>query len=245
MPRRLRNWVDNSCYHITHRCEDKNFYFKFKKYRDKYRHFLFEGQKRYKVDILNFVVTSNHVHILVVAGIGSNISKCIQFAHSRIAQVYNQEKGFESSFWNGRFHATRIEDGNHLSRCLFYIDFNMVRAGVVKHPSEWEHGGYHEIIHDKARYRIVNVERLMRCLKMANASVEDLRNWYSRTLTDMLQKEQLKREAFWSEAFAVGSKGWLSKAAEESGLKQYHFYENENTEYILGKNNTKNLKRCF
>lgn len=27
-------------------------------------------------------------------------------------------------------------------RCLVYIDLNMVRVGVVKHPSEWEMSGY-------------------------------------------------------------------------------------------------------
>ncbi len=38
-----------------------------------------------------------------------------------------------------------IETGTHLSRCLFYIDLNMVRAGVVQHPEEWQHGGYREL----------------------------------------------------------------------------------------------------
>jgi precorrin isomerase len=26
-----------------------------------------------------------------------------------------------------------------LHECVVYIDLNMVRAGVVKHPREWEH----------------------------------------------------------------------------------------------------------
>lgn len=30
-------------------------------------------------------------------------------------------------------------------RCLVYIDLNMVRAGVVVHPSEWNFGGYKDI----------------------------------------------------------------------------------------------------
>jgi len=28
---------------------------------------------------------------------------------------------------------------------ISYIDLNMVHAGVVKHPSEWEFNGYNEI----------------------------------------------------------------------------------------------------
>jgi hypothetical protein len=45
------------------------------------------------------------------------------------------------AFWEDRYHATAIEAGNHLRRCLVHIDLNMVRAGVVKHPSEWAHSG--------------------------------------------------------------------------------------------------------
>ncbi|CAB1082012.1 Transposase and inactivated derivatives, partial [Olavius algarvensis Delta 1 endosymbiont] len=28
------------------------------------------------------------------------------------------------------------ENGDHLIKCIVYTDLNMVRAGVVKHPSE-------------------------------------------------------------------------------------------------------------
>jgi len=34
--------------------------------------------------------------------------------------------------------ATAIESGDHLLRCIVYIDLNMVRAGVVNHPSDWD-----------------------------------------------------------------------------------------------------------
>ena len=45
------------------------------------------------------------------------------------------------AFWEDRYHATAIEADDHLRRCLVYIDLNMVRAGVVKHPAEWAHSG--------------------------------------------------------------------------------------------------------
>jgi putative transposase len=40
---------------------------------------------------------------------------------------------------------TTIETESHLLRCLVYIDLNMVRTGIVSHPSEWPFSGYHEI----------------------------------------------------------------------------------------------------
>jgi hypothetical protein len=34
-----------------------------------------------------------------------------------------------------------------------YIDLNMVRAGVVTHPSAWAWCGYEELVGERQRYR--------------------------------------------------------------------------------------------
>ncbi len=48
------------------------------------------------------------------------------------------------------------------SVCLVYIDLNMVRAGVVQHPSEWPFGGYYnETLMPKQRYSLINRQKLM------------------------------------------------------------------------------------
>ncbi|MGD8650212.1 MAG: hypothetical protein PVG26_20320 [Desulfobacterales bacterium] len=44
-------------------------------------------------------------------------------------------------FREDRYHATAIESGEHLWHCPVYVDLSMVRAGVVKHPSEWKCSG--------------------------------------------------------------------------------------------------------
>jgi hypothetical protein len=48
-------------------------------------------------------------------------------------------------FWGDNFHATLVEDGAYLWRCLCYIELNMVRCGRVAHPREWDWLGYPEI----------------------------------------------------------------------------------------------------
>jgi hypothetical protein len=44
---------------------------------------------------------------------------------------------------------------------MVYIDLNMVRAGVVTHPSEWPFCGYVEIQNPRQRYSLVDNEGLM------------------------------------------------------------------------------------
>jgi hypothetical protein len=39
------------------------------------------------------------------------------------------------------YHATAVETGEHLARCVIYVDLNLVRAGVVTHPAAGETAG--------------------------------------------------------------------------------------------------------
>ena len=50
---------------------------------------------------------------------------------------------------------------------MVYVDLNMVRAGGVQHPAEWEVGGYHEIQRERERYRIVDRVALAEALGVA------------------------------------------------------------------------------
>jgi len=86
---------------------------------------LFEARKRNGLSILNFMVTSNHIHLLVVDNESDAISKSIQLIAGRTAQAFNRRKGRNGAFWEDRYHATAIESGEHLLRCLVYIDMNM------------------------------------------------------------------------------------------------------------------------
>ena len=114
--------------------------------RRRWVQWLFEARKRYGLVILNYTVTANHIHLLVADDEDRDvIPNSIKLVAGRTVQEFNIRKKRKGAFWEDRYHATAIENGEHLLRHLVYIDLNMVRAGVVKHPSEWPFGGYNEI----------------------------------------------------------------------------------------------------
>lgn len=45
-----------------------------------------------------------------------------QFIAGRCAQEYNARKKRNGAYWEDRYHATAVETGEHLLRCLVYID---------------------------------------------------------------------------------------------------------------------------
>jgi len=54
-------------FHITHRCHNRAFLLKFACDRDGYRAMLREQLKRFGVWLLDYCLTSNHVHLLIDA----------------------------------------------------------------------------------------------------------------------------------------------------------------------------------
>ena len=233
MPRNARNWTDNSCYHITHRCNNKMFLFKYDKYKDFYKRQLFIMKSRYKVDILDYIITSNHVHLLVKIKNGQEISEGLRFLHGRMGQWYNSQNKCSGAFWSDRFHATRIQSGRHLGVCIFYIDLNMVRAGVVDHPAEWEYGSYNEFTGKTQRCRIINKAELMNSLHMSD--FDDFKKWYLLTLNDKLENIASSKEAFWSRAIAVGDEDWLNEEAPNMGVKRFKIFTVNNDQCFIGK----------
>jgi len=129
MPRANRHHIPGQIWHITHPCHQRQFLLRFARDRKCWLQWLFEAKKRFGLSVLNYMVTSNHIHLLVVDGDTDVISRSLQLIAGRTAQGFNQRKGRKGAFWEDRYHATAIESGQHLLRCLVYIDMNMVRAG--------------------------------------------------------------------------------------------------------------------
>ena len=143
MPRANRHYIPGCVRHITHRCHKEEFLLKFAKDRRRWLQWLFQARKRYGLSVLNYMATSNHIHLLVRDnGDEDVIPKSIQLIAGRTDQEFNQRKNRKRAFWEDRYHATAVETGSRLLQCLVYIGLNTVRAGVVKHPSEWAFCGY-------------------------------------------------------------------------------------------------------
>jgi len=161
--------------------------------RRKWVAWLFEAKKRFGLVILNHTVISNHTHLLVRDTGKDVIPNSIQLIAGRVAQQYNQRKQRKGAFWEDRYHGTAIDNGEHLFRCLVYIDMNMVRAGVVKHPFDWPTGGYPEIHKPRNRYGNIDHE----CLSQASGfhSVSTFQKHHRQWIDEALADNALERQA--------------------------------------------------
>ena len=220
MPRANRHFLSGHIWHLTHRCHQKSYLLKFARDRRRYLRWVFEAKKRFGLSVLNYVVTSNHIHLLVKDTGPNVIAQSMQLIAGRTAQEYNQRKGRQGAFWEDRYHATAIEADEHLHRCLVYIDLNMVRAGVVDHPAQWEHGGYREIQEPRERYAVIDVSTLSAiCGFEQTANFQRAhRDW----IKEALSRATTVKDSRWSQAIAVGSLAFVDKVKSELGFKATH-----------------------
>lgn len=218
MPRANRISCSGLIWHITHRCHRRLFLLKFVRDRRRWRHWLFEAKRRYSLCVLNYIATSNHVHLLIADQGNNEIAAAMQLVAGRTAQEYNKRKNRNGAFWEDRYHATAVQSNDHLVRCLTYIDLNMVRAGVASHPRDWEVSGYHEIQRPRRRQGIIDHDSLSMLTGISTA--DNLQQNHERWISDGLTRSQ--REPVWTESVGVGDEDFLINLKSQLGVVGYH-----------------------
>ena len=209
MARANRLGGDGGIFHITHRCHNRAFLLKFARDRDVYRKKVREHLRQFDVHLLDYCVTSNHVHLLMDTRERSELGGFMREVAGEFARVYNRRKARNDAFWGDNYHATLVESGEYLWQCLCYIELNMVRCGVVRHPRDWDWVGYNEIMGGRRRYRLIDLEQL--CWRLRADSLEELRQNLSASLAQRIERDHVKREPIWTESLAVGSSDFVRR----------------------------------
>ncbi len=221
MPRAKLFLIPGYIWHLTHRCHNRQFLLRFDRDRRVWMEWMYRAKTRYGLHVLNYSVTSNHIHLLVYAdGKRHVIPRSIMLAASRTALEYNQRKRRSGAFWEGNYHATAIETGSHFRNCLIYIDLNMVRAGVVEHPRDWPFCGYQEIFGQRSRNCLIEKKLLVNLSGWAG--LDGLLAVYQDWILDALKSKDLSRKPIWTESVAVGREVFINKIKTDLGLKILH-----------------------
>jgi len=144
----------------------------------------------------------------------------MQLIAGRTAQEYNQRKQRRGAYWEDRYHATAVDTDGYLARCMLYIDMNMVRAGAVPHPAQWDHCGYREIQQPPTRYCVIDLAALMRLLGIRD--LNSLQRTHAAWMDEALKAEPVKRDESWSKSLALGSQAFVARFQAHSGIATRH-----------------------
>ncbi len=176
------------------------------------------AQRRYGLSVLNYIVTSNHVHLLVADQGNDEIPPAMQLIAGRTAQEFNDRRNRHGAFWEDRYHTTAVQTDDHLLQCMTYIDLNMVRAGAVENPSEWDVSGYSEIQRPWKRKGVIDYLALF---QLFNVQTErQLAAQRNKAVYSELTYSQ--RQPAWTESVGVGDEAFLSNLKSAIGANGLH-----------------------
>lgn len=98
--------------------------------------------EKYRCEIHAYVLMTNHVHMLITPHSEEGIGKVMQSLGRYYVQYFNYQYQRTGTLWEGRYKATLLDSEQYLLTCYRYIELNPVRAGMVKHPSEYPWSSY-------------------------------------------------------------------------------------------------------
>ncbi len=138
MARPLRTIVPGVIHHVTQRGNNRQTVFLNEEDSKRYLELMRVYAGKSHCSIVGYCLMSNHVHILVRAGLSEkSISKMMHGINVCFARYIGEKYGYRGHLWESRFLAYPVEDGEHLWTVSLYIDQNPSRAGLCESPEEY------------------------------------------------------------------------------------------------------------
>ncbi|MCL2524562.1 MAG: transposase, partial [Betaproteobacteria bacterium] len=142
MPRRPRVVLPNLPLHLIQRGNNRQVCFIADEDYRAYLGWLSEYADAAGCRIHAYVLMTNHVHLLVSSPHGEAIGKMMKALGQRYVQYINRTYYRSGTLWEGRYRSCLMQAENYLLACQRYIELNPVRAGMVRHPAEYQWSSY-------------------------------------------------------------------------------------------------------
>lgn len=135
MPRVARQLIDENCYHVLTRGNNRAAVFHDPDDYQRYGQLLLEYFPSHGVDLYHYCLMTNHVHLVVRASTGAGLRSAMQGLNLRYTLAYKRKYSHTGHFWQDRFKSLLITDDSYLLQCGAYVELNPVRARMTPSPA--------------------------------------------------------------------------------------------------------------
>lgn len=158
MPRMARLLMNNSCYHIITRGNQKQTVFleedDFKTYLKKLK----EYTKRFKAKLYSFCLMPNHVHLILEPQESKKLAKLMQGLNLSYTLYFNRKYNKVGHLWQDRFISKVIYKDEYLLDCIQYIESNPIRAAIINNPQDYAWSSYR--LRLQQNYNLIDIPAL-------------------------------------------------------------------------------------
>lgn len=145
MPRYPRIIVPGALHHVTQRGSRRGQTFFSRRDVTRYLDLLREHCDQHRVELLQYCLMPNHVHLLLRPWTSEGISKALASTHRRYARRINRRFAWTGHFWQERFFSHACH-GSKVIAVARYIAHNPLRAGLVNEVGGWPHASTRDLL---------------------------------------------------------------------------------------------------
>jgi putative transposase len=125
-------------YHVTHRGNNKQPIFYDEEDIERYIRLVRVYKSKWNCKILGYSLMPNHIHLLIVPSENPGLAKAMQGISLCYAQDFNRRYKRTGRLWEARYFSSIIDRDHYFWAVVRYIDWNSVRAGLVKKPEVYK-----------------------------------------------------------------------------------------------------------
>lgn len=107
----------------------------------RYHQLMLKYSRKFAVLVYGYCLMPNHVHIRVKT-LNDQLAKFKHGVQSSYAKYFCKKYGKVGHIWQGHGKTPLIDDDIYDVTCAVYIEFNPVKAKLVKRPEQWRWSSY-------------------------------------------------------------------------------------------------------
>ncbi|MBE9030727.1 transposase [filamentous cyanobacterium LEGE 11480] len=129
-PLRIVNW--NYCYHVTIRCNNREFRLTRRECRQVFLYALSQCRAKFGFKLYGLCVMSNHVHYLIEPRVPEDLPRVMHWLNWYSAMCFNRMLNRTGHFWEKRYHSTGFPNSDYRRalNTLRYIHGNPKAAAM-------------------------------------------------------------------------------------------------------------------
>jgi putative transposase len=132
--RKIRLFVSGNCYHVTVRCNNREFRLVRQECREVLLYAIEKCRLKYRFKLYGLCIMSNHVHYLMEPEVPEEMPKIMHLLNWYSAMCFNRMLNRTGHFWEKRYHAVGFpsSDYRRVLNTLRYIHANPKAAGMQR-----------------------------------------------------------------------------------------------------------------
>jgi len=154
MPRASRVFVENACYHIITRGNQKQAVFCDEEDFSHYLKLIHKYKLKWGCLIYGYCLMNNHIHLVLESPFGLKaMSSFMHGLNQSYAMRFNSRYKRVGHLWQNRYKSYIVLKDNYLLNLISYVEFNPIRANLVKQPEDYAWSSY--------RWRVLGEENIL------------------------------------------------------------------------------------